>query len=296
MLATVFSSGVLILFVLVIRRLYRKKLSGLFLYFLWSIPAARLLVFSLFSVPRRMTLLSPLRIFFDKINVYWIMLKENATELIDINLFWKSRTIVIVWVVGMVIVLIYHITSSVYLLSKLRKSRKLLKKTCDGSLCIYSSEAVKAPFIFGFSIYIPPRFLKDEKISNLVISHETSHFLQFDQLWNFVRMTLSVIYWFHPLVWLAVFKSREDAEYSCDEIMTKNMREDEKRQYARLLLEISTGFSFKDNEPFLKTDMARSVASLRIENLFYERKNHRALETVISVILLTIMLLTLTPN
>lgn len=296
MFATIISSGILICLVLWIRHIYQNKLSRLFLYFLWSIPAARLLIFPVVSVPRRMSLISPIRFFIDKISLYWVLHNENAMEFIDIHAFWKSRSIAAVWLSGMAAVLLYHIISFLFLLRKLKKSRELLKKTYDGNLNIYSSEAVNTPFIFGFSIYIPPKFLKDETISSLVISHETSHFLQFDQLWNFVRMTLSVIYWFHPLVWVAIKKSREDSEYSCDEIMTKYMGADEKRQYARLLLEISTGMEFKEKYSFIKADMACSVTSLRIKSLFYERKKHRIQEILISAFLLAVMFLTLNPR
>jgi hypothetical protein len=44
------------------------------------------------------------------------------------------------------------------------------------------------------------------------------------------------ICWFNPLVWIATRKAAEDLELSCDEIVTENMDEAQRRAYAGLLL------------------------------------------------------------
>ena len=44
-----------------------------------------------------------------------------------------------------------------------------------------------------------------------------THYRHLDHIWTLVRSLCLVLYWFHPLVWVAARLSMEDSELACDE-------------------------------------------------------------------------------
>lgn len=50
-----------------------------------------------------------------------------------------------------------------------------------------------------------------------VMLHERAHISRRDPLWNLVAQVARAIYWFHPLVWLALHRLRVERERACDD-------------------------------------------------------------------------------
>ena len=48
-----------------------------------------------------------------------------------------------------------------------------------------------------------------------------------------------VLYWFHPLVWVAAFASARDCECACDECATKALSPQERIDYAQTIVRLS---------------------------------------------------------
>jgi beta-lactamase regulating signal transducer with metallopeptidase domain len=82
---------------------------------------------------------------------------------------------------------------------------------------------VGQPFVWGMlrgSIYLPGKF---EQVNGPagwrgVLGHELSHVMRFDAAVNFLQVISQAVYWFHPLVWWANRKLREEREKCCDEM------------------------------------------------------------------------------
>ena len=100
-----------------------------------------------------------------------------------------------------------------------------------GSPCLLKVKGEKG-------IYIPDSLLLEPESLRHAIAHETCHSRQGDLAWNRVRCIFLAAYWFHPLVWLAAWLSRQDCELSCDEMAISLLGEEERFAYGRTLLSL----------------------------------------------------------
>lgn len=84
-------------------------------------------------------------------------------------------------------------------------------------------------------VVLPQRHYTPEELK-LIFRHELVHIGREDA-WNkfFVAFCIAVC-WFNPLMWLAMGRSSEDLELSCDETVLSSLGEGERRQYADLIL------------------------------------------------------------
>ena len=69
-----------------------------------------------------------------------------------------------------------------------------------------------------------------------VLTHEICHLKNRDHLWNILRLLCCAIHWFNPLVWIAASMSRTDCELRCDDRVTAPMDEQQRREYASVLV------------------------------------------------------------
>lgn len=121
-------------------------------------------------------------------------------------------------------------------LKKTRKSRQIL-----GNTRIYTAD-VPSPCVFGLvrpAIYVTEAAAADEKTLAHVLLHETTHLRRGDQLWAALRTVCLVVWWFHPLVWLAAALSRKDCELACDEAVICRLGPENRAEYGKTLLALA---------------------------------------------------------
>ena len=84
-------------------------------------------------------------------------------------------------------------------------------------------------------VVLPQRHYTPEELK-LIFRHELVHIGREDA-WNkfFVAFCIAMC-WFNPLMWIAMRRSSEDLELSCDETVLSGLEEGERRQYADLIL------------------------------------------------------------
>ena len=70
----------------------------------------------------------------------------------------------------------------------------------------------------------------------LIFRHELVHISREDAGNKFFLAFCTAVCWFNPLMWLAVRRSSEDLELSCDETVLSELKAGERRQYAQLIL------------------------------------------------------------
>ena len=102
------------------------------------------------------------------------------------------------------------------------------------------SPAVSTPLTIGLTKGSTRVVLPDQKYSQeeleLILRHEIIHIGREDAWNKFFMVFCTAMCWFNPLMWIAMRKSADDLELSCDETVLLNKDNTERKQYAHLLL------------------------------------------------------------
>lgn len=164
----------------------------------------------------------------------------NGTYLQDFHL---GGILPYIWAAGMLLVGGYMFFYQMKWKSYLKKNRKLCKNIGEGGkyrgkLPVYTVKGLPSPCLFGRSIYLMTDMTLDEKKLEHILAHEYCHYKQLDFVWVIVRCVLCVVYWFHPLVWIAAGISKQDSELSCDEAAVRLLGEKERISYGTTLLQL----------------------------------------------------------
>lgn len=102
------------------------------------------------------------------------------------------------------------------------------------------SSAVASPLSIGLferttRVVLPEKTYSPEELA-LIFRHELVHIGRQDAWSKFFLAFCAAMCWFNPLMWLAMGKSADDLELSCDETVLENETDARRRQYADLLL------------------------------------------------------------
>lgn len=241
------ASYVILLVMLV--RLFLKRVPKAYSYRLWIIVLFRLLVpFSFSSVFSMIPMSSkaiPMDIMYtptpeihsgitviDKVvNHSLPALVANASvNPIQIWIFIGQM----IWLAGILILLIYSILTTLKLARTLKSSKHLRGN-------IYEVNHIETPFVFGIlrpKIYIP--FNLSETEQSYIIKHEETHIKRYDPIIKFISFIATTIHWFNPFVWVAFFLMSKDMELSCDEKVIAEMGSGIKKDYSYFLLSLSS--------------------------------------------------------
>lgn len=142
---------------------------------------------------------------------------------------------------------------------------------------VYISQGVTSPCLVGLfrqKILLPAEAAQDPERLNHIIAHELTHCRHGDLIWGFLRCVLLCIHWDHPLVWLAAFLSKEDCELACDEGAIARLGEEERIPYGETLLKMVSLSSVSRGVGRVATTMAESKKQLaqRILSIAKKRK------------------------
>ena len=104
------------------------------------------------------------------------------------------------------------------------------------------SNAVRVPFACGFrhpTIVLPTEAMAwtDER-RRVVLLHELAHVQRRDMFGHLLSRLACVMYWFHPLVWMAARHLRAESERACDDLAIRSGAR--ASDYAQHLLDIVT--------------------------------------------------------
>ena len=108
-------------------------------------------------------------------------------------------------------------------------------------LKVYVSEAMDTPCLCAGwkpAVYLTPESLASKERYRHVLTHELTHYRHKDHIWCMLRSLCTVIYWFHPLVWMAGRAWAADCEKACDEGTIAALGEAQKMAYGRTLIEM----------------------------------------------------------
>ncbi len=138
----------------------------------------------------------------------------------------------IIWLAGI------FILAAAALISYIRLRRRVRTAVSDGGR-IWICETINTPFILGIirpRIYLPAD-MKEGR--DAVIAHEEAHLKRFDHLTKPLAYAVLMVHWFNPLVWAAFRSFCKDVEKACDQKVIGAMSKEQRKGYARTLLDCS---------------------------------------------------------
>lgn len=138
-----------------------------------------------------------------------------------------------VWLIGVIAMAVYALTSDVVLRRRVRVSIKVGQN-------LHLCDHIGTPFILGIGkpqIYLPSDL--DPKTADHVLAHEYAHIQRKDHWWKPLGFALLSVYWFNPVLWLAYILLCRDIEMACDEKVIKDLDTSHKKEYSEALLRCS---------------------------------------------------------
>ena len=120
---------------------------------------------------------------------------------------------------------------------------------------------IQSPLTVGLfrrslKVVLPERGYSHTEL-RMIFSHEIIHIGREDSWSKFFLMFCTAMCWFNPLMWIAMRKSADDLELSCDETALLGAGAEARRQYAGLLL------STAGDERGFTTCLSAAASSLR---------------------------------
>ena len=218
------------LILLLILPFLRKIISARACAMLWLIPNYLYIIHQSY-----MELPSPLLVFTAKGNLAWILFG--------------------IWLVGFVLVLLFKCIQ--HLIFRRHILRDASPVTDPEILKVWNtivddanfrkpkfrlvvSPVVSTPLTIGLSrrstrVVLPEKQYSKQDLE-LILRHEIIHIGREDAWNKFFMVFCTAMCWFNPLMWIAMRKSADDLELSCDETVLLNKDDTERKQYAHLLL------------------------------------------------------------
>lgn len=160
-----------------------------------------------------------------------------------------------VWLAGFCIVMLWKLTE--HLVFRTRVLRDAIPVTEPAVLEVWNAELAKAgmtkaklrlvtspnvttPMSVGLfrraiRVVLPERYYAPEELA-LILRHEIVHIGREDSWSKFFLTFCTAMCWFNPLMWMAMRRSADDLELSCDETVLLDADEEERRRYAGLIL------------------------------------------------------------
>lgn len=151
------------------------------------------------------------------------------------------------------------------------------------------STATKTPLSIGLfkrttKVVLPAREYTSEEL-HLIFRHELVHIGREDSGTKFFMVFCTAFCWFNPLMWLAMRKSADDLELSCDETVLLDADENTRTKYADLILKTAG-----ENYGFT-TSLSASATALRyrLSNIMKQRKRFNG-GLVVGIVLFAFMM------
>ena len=270
----IITSSVLILCIMLIRKIFRGKISGRLQYALWLLAALRLLL-PVAAVPVAIGSLESFRVvdlaqelekqtgdleaLLDRPVQFTVSLSVPLDRTGPTSVFLAGKTgltwIDILrgfWQGGMIVMALWIAGVNILFARRLHRDRKEYvwdvasdeEKRAVGRTRLYTVYGLKSPCLYGLpfreAVYFPPDIAADETRLRHVLIHEMCHKRHGDGFWSLLRNLLLIVYWFDPLVWAAALLSKRDCELACDESAIRRLGEEERISYGETLLSIIT--------------------------------------------------------
>ncbi len=192
-----------------------RRASSSVRYFLWSSALATILVIPILSVsvrPLPVTIAAPAAA---------IAAVEVAPNTPVTPSPQPAGWLIPLWLCGAAAILLRSLLGHVRIQQSLRRARAVPNTELPRHVELRISSETDVPLSYGLFrpvIILPAQsdgWSEDRRA--VVLLHELTHIRRLDSLWCLVSQLACAAYWFHPLVWLAAARFRQEQERSCDD-------------------------------------------------------------------------------
>lgn len=277
---------------LFLKRYLFKKFSKRFNYYIWLIIVFRMLLF-LFNYTIVYEVKEPKENALGN-NITQIDISTDNNLMLYVAYLWLFVTIVIAVYTfikytrfkNLVVDVSYDIEDNdincIY--KNLLKELNIKKK-----IELRGSDELISPAGMGlFKSYI---FLPDYSYSKSeltwILKHELMHFKNKDILIKFLVLSVRIIYWFNPLVYVMSNRVNLDCELCCEESVIYNCSFNDKKEYALALIK-SIKLSKECNRGILLTDFNRTNLEKRLESIISKKFKNSVFVVIILCLLSSI--------
>ena len=200
----------------------------------------------------------------------------------------------VIWCFGMIVAGIWMLVVNIKFSKKLHQNRTkiLVQAQFDNKeykLPVYLVEEISSPCLYGLpgrqAVYLPKELEVDEERRRHILAHEYCHYKHGDVFWSALRCILVVIYWFHPLVWLAAVLSRQDCELACDETAIRLLGEEERIAYGKTLISLITRQTKASDIACTATTMTAAAKGIKERISRIAEKPHRLVLALLLVVI-----------
>ncbi|MBQ7455933.1 MAG: M56 family metallopeptidase [Clostridia bacterium] len=133
------------------------------------------------------------------------------------------------------------------------------------NVCV--SPKAQTPAVYGIfrpRIILPPDV--PERDLPFILLHERAHVRRGDNLWRLLTLALCAVHWFNPFCWFMLRRFLSDLELACDETAVKALQPEERKEYARALLNCASG------KTLFASAFGGAKVRARVENVLSYRK------------------------
>lgn len=197
-----------------------------------------------------------------------------------------GNVLTVIWLVGVAAMGGWFLFVNLRYGKNLRRDAQRLD--CDSPIPVYVSEFADSPCLAGLlrpTIYMNPYCAESEEMRRHVLTHELTHYRHKDHLWNLVRCLCLCVYWFHPLVWVAVYVCRRDCELACDEGVMEKLGDDERISYGKTLLEVVRHRLYPSDWLQTATSMTETKRELKNRVNFIAKKSRISFIAAVAMVL-----------
>ena len=263
-------TGAIIIAAVMLIRLCMKRLPRRYAYFLWIIPAIRLIcpltvsseasLFNLFPTQSVQVEYEEQVVTEQTVELPETVIPQETTPIVTVHYPEQPAqpsqpqdidnekqpteeaiqrkvsaisVVSVVWLAGAAVMLVYVASSYIRTYRRIR-SAALLQNN------IFISHSIDTPFVFGLikpKIYIPDGISGTDL--QYILAHENAHIKRLDHAAKLLAMVILSVHWFNPLVWLGFKLMTDDMELSCDEKALGSYDVEDRKAYATTLLNMS---------------------------------------------------------
>ncbi|MGN0585835.1 MAG: M56 family metallopeptidase [Oscillospiraceae bacterium] len=284
MLAAALTSALLALSVMMIRRLFYRRINGKVLVLLWAAVFIKLALpvnipcrLSVMNIPQSTREIMDTKYTFDatpptepvtiESNGYTYIYTEPpvtetepaAPDLSDI--LYRAYIAVTA--------LLCTLTVGAYMVCAVRFSRLPNVGRIHNVRIKMCKDGVPAAFGIFRPVIILPENMEGSR--RHIILHELTHIRHHDTIWNILTLLICAVNWYNPFAWISRALFLKDTERFCDESVIRRIGEESRRAYADSLLKCAAGTSGLS----LVMGFGELDVKTRIKNILHNKKVRR---------------------